>query len=120
VRDNQIPILDVGFIDAVRKGRVEVVAAVSGFDGPEVLLADGSRVTPDAVIVGVGYRPGLEPLIGHLGVLREDGRPRVTGARTVDGAPGMWFTGFHNPISGLLRELGIDARRIAKAVPAAR
>jgi hypothetical protein len=52
-------------------------------------------------------------------VLREDGRPRVTGARTVDGAPGMWFTGFHNPISGLLRELGIDARRIAKAVPAA-
>jgi len=120
VRDNQIPILDVGFIDAVRKGRVEVVAAVSGFDGPDVLLADGSRVTPDAVIVGVGYRPGLEPLIGHLGVLREDGRPRVTGARTVDGAPGMWFTGFHNPISGLLRELGIDARRIAKAVPAAR
>ncbi len=120
VRDNQIPILDVGFIDAVRKGRVEVVAAVSGFDGPDVLLADGSRVTPDAVIVGVGYRPGLERLIGHLGVLREDGRPRVTGARTVDGAPGMWFTGFHNPISGLLRELGIDARRIAKAVPAAR
>jgi hypothetical protein len=32
----------------------------------------------------------------------------------------MWFTGFKNPISGLLRELGIDARRIAKAVPAAR
>ncbi len=120
VRDNQIPILDVGFIDAVRKGRLEVVAAVSGFDGPDVLLADGSRVTPDAVIVGVGYRPGLEPLIGHLGVLRADGLPRVTGARTVDSAPGMWFTGFHNPISGLLRELGIDARRIAKAVPAAR
>jgi putative flavoprotein involved in K+ transport len=120
VRDNQIPILDVGFIDAVRRGRVEVVAAVSGFDGSDVLLADGARVTPDAVIVGVGYRPGLEPLVGHLGVLREDGRPRVTGARTVEGAPGMWFTGFINPISGLLRELGIDARRIAKAVPAAR
>jgi putative flavoprotein involved in K+ transport len=120
VRDNQIPILDVGFIDAVRHGRVEVVAAVSGFDGFDVLLADGTSVTPDAVIVGVGYRPALEPLVGHLGVLREDGRPRVTGARTVDGAPGMWFTGFNNPISGLLRELGIEARRIAKAVPAPR
>ncbi len=120
VRDNQIPILDVGFIDAVRHGRVEVVAAVSGFDGFDVLLADGTGVTPDTVIVGVGYRPALEPLVGHLGVLREDGRPRVTGARTVDGVPGMWFTGFSNPISGLLRELGIDARRIAKAVPAPR
>jgi putative flavoprotein involved in K+ transport len=120
VRDNQVPILDVGFIDAVRQGKVEVVTAVTGFDGPDVLLADGSRVTPDAVIVGVGYRPGLEPLVGHLGVLREDGRPRVTGARTVDGVSGMWFTGFNNPISGLLREIGIEARQIANAVPAGR
>jgi putative flavoprotein involved in K+ transport len=119
VRDNQIPILDVGLIDAVRQGKVEVVTAVTGFDGSDVLLADGSLVMPDAVIVGVGYRPGLEPLVGHLGVLREDGRPRVTGARTVDGVPGMWFTGFNNPISGLLREMGIEARQIAKAVPAA-
>jgi putative flavoprotein involved in K+ transport len=118
VRDGQIPILDVGFIEAVRRGRVEIVPAVTGFDGAEVLLADGDRITPDAVIVGVGYRRGLEGLIGHLGVLRKDGSPRVTGAATVDGAPGMWFTGFSNPISGNLRELGIDARRIAKAVQA--
>lgn len=118
VRDDQIPILDVGIVDAVRLGRVEVVPALSGFDGADVLLADGARVTPDAVIVAVGYRTGLEPLVGHLGVLRDNGRPRVTGGRTVDGAPGMWFTGFTNPISGLLRELGIEARRVAKDVQA--
>jgi putative flavoprotein involved in K+ transport len=116
VRDNQIPILDVGIVDAVRQGRVEVVPAVSGFDGSDVLLADGARVAPDAVIVAVGYRGGLEPLIGHLGVLGADGRPLVTGAHTVEGVPGMWFTGFTNPISGALREAGIDARRIARAV----
>ena len=118
VRDDQIPILDVGIVDAVRHGRVEVVSAVSGFDGADVVLADGARVAPDAVIVAVGYRSGLEPLVGHLGVLREDGRPTVAGGHTVDGVPGMWFIGFTNPISGLLRELGIDARRIAKAVQA--
>jgi putative flavoprotein involved in K+ transport len=117
VRDHQIPILDVGIVDAVRQGRVDVVPAVCGFDGSEVLLADGARVAPDAVIVAVGYRGGLEPLVGHLGVLREDGRPLVSGAHTVDGVPGMWFTGFTVPISGMLRELGIDARRIAKALP---
>jgi len=120
VRDHQIPILDVGIVDAVRHGRVEVVPAVTGFDGSDVLLADGARVTPDAVIVGVGYLGGLEPLVGHLGVLRADGWPLVTGARTVEGVPGMWFTGFTNPISGAFRELGIDARRIAKAVPVVR
>ena len=117
VRDDQIPILDVGLIDAVRHRQVEVVPAVCGFDGADVLLAEDARVTPDAVIVAVGYSKDLEPLVGHLGVLRKDGRPVVNGAHTVAEAPGMWFIGFTNPISGLLRELGIDARRIAEAVP---
>src|SRR4029077_21154797 len=44
------PILDVGIVAAVRKGRVEIVAAVEGFDGADVLLADGARIQPDAVI----------------------------------------------------------------------
>ncbi|WP_233703138.1 hypothetical protein [Janibacter endophyticus] len=32
------------------------------------------------------------------------------------GAAGLWFTGFTNPISGMFRELAIDARRIAAAI----
>ena len=63
------PILDVGIVDAVRRGRVEVVAAVEGFDGADVLLADGSRIQPDAVIAATGFRAGLDELVGHLGVL---------------------------------------------------
>jgi putative flavoprotein involved in K+ transport len=66
------------------------------------------------VIVATGYRRGLEPVLGHLGVLRADGRPAVTGGRTDQRAPGLWFTGFTNPISGALREAAIDARHIAR------
>ena len=116
VRDGAIPILDVGFIDAVRRRQVEVVAAVVALDGREVTLADGDRVAPDAVIVATGYRRGLESLVGHLGVLDPAGRPRVTGARTDPAAPGMWFTGYTTPISGMFRELAIDARRISRAI----
>jgi putative flavoprotein involved in K+ transport len=116
VRDDAIPILDVGLVDAVRGGRVEVVAAVERFDGSSVLLADGTRVDPDAVVVAVGYQRGLEPLVGHLGVLRADGRPAARGETTHLRAPGMWFTGYTNPISGMLREIAIDAGRIARAV----
>ena len=116
VRDGAIPILDVGFIDAVRRRQVEVVAAVVALDGQEVALADGDRVSPDAVIVAAGYRRGLESLVGHLGVLDPAGLPRVTGARTDPAAPGMWFTGYSTPISGMFRELAIDARRIARAI----
>ncbi|GGY29052.1 MULTISPECIES: flavin-containing monooxygenase [Streptomyces] len=115
-REGAIPVQDVGLIDAVRKGRVEPVAAVESFDGTKVVLADGTRVSPEVVVAATGYRRGLEGLVGHLGVLDQRGRPRVRGARTVPGASGLYFTGFTNPISGMLRELRLDAARIARSV----
>ncbi|MFE6666622.1 flavin-containing monooxygenase [Streptomyces sp. NPDC057697] len=114
VKDGAIPVQDVGLIDAVKHGRVVPVAAVGSFDGDAVVLADGERITPDAVIAATGYRRGLEGLVGHLGVLDARGRPVVHGARTPKQAPGLYFTGFTNPISGMLRELALDARKIAK------
>jgi putative flavoprotein involved in K+ transport len=116
VKQGAIPVQDVGLIDAVRGGRVEIVASVDGFEDGGVLLADGTRIEPDAVIAATGYSRGLEDLVGHLGVLDARGRPQVHGARTAESAPGLYFTGFTNPISGMLRELAIDAERIARAV----
>ncbi|MEV4195374.1 flavin-containing monooxygenase [Streptomyces toxytricini] len=116
VREGAIPVQDVGLIDAVRTGRVEPVAAVASFDGGEVVLADGSRISPDAVIAATGYRRGLEGLVGHLDVLDARGRPLAHGPRTLRQAPGLHFTGYTNPISGMLRELSLDADRMAAAL----
>ncbi|KUJ70047.1 monooxygenase [Streptomyces albus subsp. albus] len=115
-RQGAIPVQDAGLLDAVKSGRVEIVPAVSSLDGEKVVLADGTGITPDAVIAAIGYRPGLEGLVGHLGVLDERGHPLAHGPHTMDSAPGLHFTGYANPISGMLRELGMDAQRIAKAV----
>jgi putative flavoprotein involved in K+ transport len=116
LRDDSVPIIDVGFIEALKAGRITVVPAVEGFEGDRVLLADGSARRADVVVAATGYRRGLDPLVGHLGVLDETGRPAVRGAATHRDAPGLWFTGYTNPISGMFRELGIDAKRIARAV----
>ncbi|MEU5766786.1 NAD(P)/FAD-dependent oxidoreductase [Streptomyces asoensis] len=116
-RQGAIPVQDVGLIDAVRKGRVEIVAAVEGFeDDGKVVLADGSRIAPDAVVAATGYVRALEGMVGHLGVLDDRGAPVAHGARAPKDAPGLYFTGFTTPISGTLRELAIDAEKIAKAV----
>ncbi|MER5934768.1 NAD(P)/FAD-dependent oxidoreductase [Streptomyces sp. NPDC002054] len=120
VRQGAIPVQDVGLIAAVRAGKVEPVAAVASFDGAEVVLADGSRIGPDVVIAATGYRRALEGLVGHLGVLDERGRPRPHGARTDPAAPGLYFTGFTNPISGMFREMARDAEKIAKALARSR
>jgi putative flavoprotein involved in K+ transport len=56
LRDDVTPILDVGLVPLLKHGQVEFVAAVQGFDGADVLLADGTRIQPDAVIAGTGFR----------------------------------------------------------------
>jgi putative flavoprotein involved in K+ transport len=114
--DDRIPILDVGLIDMLKGRRVRVVGAVEGFDGLEVVLVDGERLRPDAVIAATGFRRGLEEMVGHLGILGRHGRPVVHGPQTYPNAPDLHFIGYTNPLSGNLRELGIDARRIARAL----
>ena len=108
------PILDVGIVNAVREGRVEVVAAVEGFDGADVLLADGSRIQPDAVIAATGFRAGLDGLVGHLGVLTPRGLPTKTDGEPA--LPGLWFVGFMPTLGGQLREGSIAARKVAAGV----
>ena len=92
------------------------MAAVAAVEGGDVVLANGSRVQPSVVVVATGYRAALEPIVGHLDVLDGRGLPLVHGAHEPDGAPGLWFTGYTNPISGMLRELRIDAEKIAAAI----
>jgi len=118
LRRDAIPILDVGLVKALKRREVEVVAALEAFVGDTVVLSDGNRIRADAVIAATGYRRDLEPLVGHLGVLGPGGRPVVHGAKTHPGAPALHFIGFTNPISGNLRELGIQAREIAAAAAA--
>jgi putative flavoprotein involved in K+ transport len=112
------PVLDVGIVDAVRHGRVEVVAAVEGFDGSDVLLTDGSRIDPDVVIAATGFRAGLDQLVGHLDVLGPRGLPVATDGEAV--LPGLWFVGFMPTLGGQLREGSIAARNVASSVAEAR
>ncbi len=114
VKEGSIPVQDVGIVAAIEARRVVPVPTIARFDGPEVVLVDGRRLRPDVVLVAAGYRNGLASIVGHLGVLDDRGRPRVLGGRPVE--PGLFFTGYTNPISGMFRELRLDAKKIAKAI----
>ncbi|WP_042342932.1 flavin-containing monooxygenase [Brachybacterium muris] len=109
-----IPVQDVGIVAAIREGRVQAVGSPARFGTDHVELADGARVDPEVVIVAAGYERALENLVGHRGLLDERGLPHVTGGQ--EALPGLWFTGFTNPISGMFRELRLDAAAIARGI----
>jgi cation diffusion facilitator CzcD-associated flavoprotein CzcO len=106
-------IVDKPVVEAIKAGQIEIVRAVEAFDAGDVVLADGSRIRPDAVICATGYRRALEPLVGHLGVLDSRGLPRAVGPEAA--ATGLRFIGFV-PRPGGLGYMGREARRAAKAI----
>jgi cation diffusion facilitator CzcD-associated flavoprotein CzcO len=116
LRRRVIPIVDVGLVDAVRRGRVRVVAALERFEEGAAVLADGTTMAVDAVVAATGYRPALEPLVGSLGVLDERGEPLVHGAEEHPQAPRLHFVGYRVTLGGTFRLVGVEARELARAL----
>jgi cation diffusion facilitator CzcD-associated flavoprotein CzcO len=106
-------IVDGEVIEAIKAGRIEVVAAVAALDSTGVELTDGAQIKPEAVICATGYRRALEPLVGHLGVLGERGMPKVIAPEPA--APGLRFAGYIVRPGGL-GYMGKQARRSARAI----
>ena len=75
-----------------------------------------SAASYDAIVLATGYRPRLAELLprGGADVLDERGLPRRHGRESE--LPGLFFVGFHSPITGMLREIGREARRVAAAI----
>ena len=107
-RTHTVPIIDVGFVDAVRGGAVEVVPGVTALDGRAAVLADGSRIYPDAIVAATGYHPGLEHLVGNVTAIGEHGIPSPQ--------PHLHFLGIGVFISGQLHQVSKDARQTAAMV----
>ncbi len=113
-REGKAPaILDKPVIDAIKQRRIEIVAAVDSFDATGVVLADRTRLEPHVVIAATGYTTGLDPLVGHLGVLDERGVPLIHGGPAA--APGLRFIGYQ-PRPAQIGYVGAEAKRAAKQI----
>lgn len=110
-------LVDLEVIDAVRDRSIEVVDALTSFDEGFAVLTDRTRLDADVVIAATGYRCGLEPLVGQLGVLTDAGVPRVGG--DVAAEPGLWFLGlwsWPSLIGYTSKQAERMAARIARAI----
>ena len=113
-RTGAVPaIVDREVIDAIKDGRIEVVRGVEALDRTAVRLADGRSLEPDALVAATGYRRGLEPLVGHPGVLDARGMPRAAGPHPA--LRGLRFVGYTSR-PGALGYMSKEAKRAARAI----
>jgi indole-3-pyruvate monooxygenase len=113
----RIPIIDVGTVAAIKRGDIAVKPAVTRFTESGAAFADDSAADFDAVVLATGYRPALGEILDVPGVLDDQGVPRDW--RGGGAQPNLFFVGYTQPATGLLRQIGIDAEAAAAAIAAA-
>jgi indole-3-pyruvate monooxygenase len=101
-RDGRVPLIDVGTLALMREGHVKITPGVQRFTETCAIFEDGTVQCFDAVVLATGYRPGLEEFLPS--------------ARSGEVSSGLHFCGFHLSTRGMLKEIGIEAQRIARGI----
>lgn len=113
----RIPMLDAGTIAMVKLGRIRVLPAVQEVLRDRVRFAGGAVHPFDAIVFATGYTLNLGGVIkGFDAIADARGRPHRFGEET--GIAGLYFIGFRNPPTGSLREIGLEAPRVARSIRA--
>ena len=117
IRENgRIPLIDVGTLALIRQGAIAVRPGVERFTETGVAFSGGADEPFDAVVLATGYRPGLADFLEPASeVTGATGAPIASGRETL---PGLYFCGFYVSPTGMLREIAIEARRIARSIAA--
>jgi len=111
----RVPLINVGFVEAVKRGIVHIRPALSRLTPNGAVYADGAEEPFDAVIAATGFGTGLSELLDADGVLDESGEPiGAHGAPTA--RPGLYFVGFIHSLRGQLFESNRASKRLAKNV----
>src|SRR3984885_9987957 len=111
--DGRAPLIDIGTLAKIRDGSIKIRGGIDRLTPEGVVFADGASEDFGGIILATGFRPDLRRLVPDVdGVFDSHGMPLVTGRAT--GAPGLYFCGQITSPTGQLREIGLEARRIAE------
>jgi len=109
-------VIDVGFLAALRAGRVVVRPALERLTGEGACYVDGSTEAVDVIVVATGFGTGLEPVLSDVpGVLDEAGQPLARSGEPT-AAAGLYFIGFDETIRGHLFEARRESKRLARRI----
>ncbi|UCI06360.1 flavin-containing monooxygenase [Mesorhizobium sp. B1-1-8] len=106
----RIPVIDVGTVAAIKAGRIGIVPDIARFTADGAKFTDGREQSFDAVILATGYRPGYDSFVPA------ELRPAKSGLSPRSSELGLYLVGFYNPVTGLLREIGIEAKAVANDI----
>jgi putative flavoprotein involved in K+ transport len=112
---HRVPVIDVGFVKALKRGALKVRPAVVKLTTDGAGFADGSTGSYDAIIAATGFRTGLDEIIGPCDLLDEAGEPKGRSGDATAHA-GIYFVGYLHNLRGHLFDSNVASRRLARNV----
>jgi hypothetical protein len=112
----QTPVIDLGTVEKIKSGGIQVVPAIRALSAEGVLFADGRQLPFEAIVLATGYRPGLPDFLGDCpGLLDTYGLPESCIGK--QGYAGLYFVGFDNyTAGGILGVIHRDSERVVNHI----
>lgn len=109
----RIPLIDVGTVKLVREGHIEVLGNIREVGETEVTFDDGRARDFDAIVAATGYNPRSDSFLETRSDIIDAGQQAPRGGDTQSG---LHYCGFVVSPTGMLRDIGIEARRVADQI----
>lgn len=110
-----IPLLDIGTIKHIREGHIQIHDDIDHIEHETVFFKNGKKEEFDAIVAGIGYYRDYTEIIDADPSRFEDLKQPVNKQKYF-GKEGLYFCGFWIAPTGQIREISLDARKIAKDI----
>ncbi|OIW11242.1 hypothetical protein TanjilG_28333 [Lupinus angustifolius] len=88
------PVLDIGTLEKIRSGGINVVPGIKRFNNRDVELVNGEKLHVDAVVLATGYRSNVPSWLQECEFFSKNGYPKMPFPHGWKGNSGLYAVGF--------------------------
>ena len=111
-----IPLLDIGTLKLIRDGHCTIFDDIDRIENKMIYFKDGRKSEFEAIVAGIGYDKGFEGNMLHVDNSRFEDLKVKSSKQKYFGKNGLYFCGFYISPTGQIREIAIDAKKIARDI----
>ncbi|MEP6674080.1 MAG: NAD(P)/FAD-dependent oxidoreductase [Ferruginibacter sp.] len=111
-KEGKVPLLDIGTIKHIKNGDIKIYADIDYIKDDTVHFKDGKKEIFDAIIAAIGYYRDYDEILGIDKNRFLDLQVSVDKQKYF-GSEGLYFCGYWISPTGQIREIGLDAKKIA-------
>jgi hypothetical protein len=114
-KDANAPVLDIGTIKHIRQGHIRILDDIDHIEESVVHFKDGCQQEFQAIVAAIGYYRDYAQFL-HVDKERFEDLRLPTSKQKLFGKDGLYFCGYWISPTGQIREIRMDALRIAKDI----